>query len=71
MKHWSKSKTLWASLVLFIIGLESFVPQIKEVLPEPYGKWAALVIPLVIMWFRVSGIQDRLTTKTPRRRFKG
>ncbi len=68
MKHWSKSKTLWASLVLFIIGLEAFVPQIKELLPDPYGKWAALVIPLVIMWFRVSGIQDRLTNKPVRRR---
>lgn len=59
MNHGSKrnklaifSSIFMSALLLFIIGLEPFVPQIAEMLPEHLKEIAMVVLPIIIMTAR-------------------
>lgn len=47
-----KSKIVGLSIVLFIVGLEPFIPQIRAVLPQ-YAEVIGLVLPVLILAARI------------------
>lgn len=46
------SSIFMSALVLFIIGLEPYVPQIAEMLPDNLSNIATLVLPVIILLAR-------------------
>lgn len=50
------SSIFMSGLVLFIIGLEPFVPEIAAVLPDGLSSAVAIILPIVIMVARKYGI---------------
>lgn len=61
-KAWS-SKIIISSLLLFIIGLEPFVPQIQAILPNDIGMIVAVVLPIVIMLARIFADNEKIVIK--------
>lgn len=61
-KVWS-SKIIISSLLLFIIGLEPFVPQIQAILPNDIGMIVAVVLPIVIMLARIFADNETIVIK--------
>lgn len=61
-KFWS-SKIIISSLLLFIIGLEPFVPQIQAILPNDIGMIVAVVLPIVIMLARIFADNEKIVIK--------
>lgn len=61
-----KSKIFWSSVVLFIIGLEPYIPTIQSVLPEHLGALFAIVLPAIIAiarWYMAYSAKSAITNK--------
>lgn len=61
-----KSKIFWSSVVLFIIGLEPYIPTIQSVLPEHLGALFAIVLPAIIAvarWYMAHSAKSAITNK--------
>lgn len=52
------SSIFMSGLVLFIIGLEPFVPQIAAVLPDNLSSAVSIVLPIIIMVARKYGVNN-------------
>ena len=59
-----KSKIFWSSVILFIIGIEPYIPTIQTLLPEPIGAIFAIVLPAVIGLARLYMTFDKKTEIT-------
>lgn len=63
-KYFWQSKIFWSSVVLFVIGLEPYIPMLNEVIPEGALKRViALVLPLVILMARAYTNNPTLVVK--------
>jgi len=63
-KYFWQSKIFWSSVVLFVIGLEPYIPMLNEVIPEGASKRViALVLPLVILMARAYTSNPALVVK--------
>lgn len=61
-----KSKIFWSSVVLFIIGIEPYIPTIQSVLPEQLGALFAIVLPAIIAiarWYMAYSAKSAITNK--------
>lgn len=59
-----KSKIFWSSVVLFIIGLEPYIPTIQSLLPEHLGALFAIVLPALIAvarWYMAQTARNAIT----------
>lgn len=61
-KKFYKSKTLWLVIVLWIIALEPFVPQLQTFLPPNLAIIGSFVFPSLILLLKVVRDQGLLMT---------
>lgn len=52
------SSIFMSGLVLFIIGLEPFIPEIAAVLPDNLSTAVSVILPIVIMVARKYGVNN-------------
>ena len=57
-KHALFSSIFMSGLVLFIIGLEPFIPEIAAVLPDNLSTAVSVILPIVIMVARKYGVNN-------------
>lgn len=63
-KYFWQSKIFWSSVVLFVIGLEPYIPALNEVIPDGALKRVImLVLPLVILMARAYTNNPALVVK--------
>lgn len=63
-KYFWQSKIFWSSVVLFVIGLEPYIPALNEVIPDGALKRVImLVLPLVILMARAYTNNPTLVVK--------
>lgn len=63
MKNDNKKYALFSSifmsgLVLFIIGLEPFIPELAAIVPDNFSSVVSIVLPIVIMAARRYGANN-------------
>lgn len=61
-KNIYRSKTLWLVVVLWIIALEPFIPQLQAVLPPNLAVIGSFVFPSLILFLKVMRDQGLLMT---------
>lgn len=63
-KYFWQSKIFWSSVVLFVIGLEPYIPALNEVIPDGTLKRVImLVLPIVILMARAYTNNPTLVVK--------
>lgn len=52
------SSIFMSGLILFIIGLEPFIPEIAAILPDNISAAVSIILPIVIMVARKYGVNN-------------
>lgn len=55
MKNVFKSKTMWAAVIILIINLQQFIPQIQALFPPEYNEIVSSIASLIIVLARFYG----------------
>ena len=61
-KVWT-SKIVISSILLFLIGLEPFIPQLQQILPNDIGAIVAVILPIIILAARIFAQNEKIELK--------
>jgi hypothetical protein len=54
IKLLKKSKIAWSSAILLMIGLEPYLPQLAEALPDSATNALKILIPIAVIYWRTT-----------------